>query len=61
MNKEYKKKMKKELARYDMSLRAFLLGYDSWYIGQYLKSMRIVQWTKSHPTLVNKLRGGVIN
>ncbi len=41
MEKDYKNKMSKELARYDMSAKAFLLGYQSWYIGQYIKSLRI--------------------
>ena len=59
MEKDYKNKMSKELARYDMSVKAFLLGYQSWYIGQYIKSLRIVNWTNTHPTLLNKLWGGV--
>lgn len=57
MNKEYKIKMKCELARYDMSLKAYLLNYDSWYIGNYLKAMRIMQWTKAHPNIYNQFRG----
>lgn len=59
MNAEYKTKMKDELSRYNMSLRAFILGYSSWYIGHYIKSMRIVQWTSLHPNIINKLWGGV--
>ena len=58
MNKEYKSKIKCELARYDMSLKAYLLNYDSWYIGNYLKAMRITQWTKAHPNIYNQFRGG---
>ena len=54
MDKEFKLKFKKELSRYYMSIKAFLLGYDSWYIGQYLQSKRIVQWTSSPPSLLNK-------
>ena len=59
MDKEFEAKMKRELSFYNMSLRALLLGYDSWYMGKYLQSMRIVQWTTAHPGLLNKLRGGV--
>lgn len=57
MDKEFKEKMKRELSFYNMSLKALLLGYDSWYIGMYLKSMRIVQWSMTHPSFLNKLRG----
>lgn len=58
MDKEFKEKMNRELSFYNMSLRALLLGYDSWYMGKYLESMRIVQWTAAHPGFLNKLRGG---
>ena len=55
MNTEYKAMMKDELSRYNMSLRAFILGYSSWHIGHYLKAMRILQWTRLHPGITNKL------
>lgn len=59
MDKEYKKLMKAELARYDMSLRAFLLGYHSYQVGRYIKSMRIVQYCARHRNLYYLILRGI--
>lgn len=59
MNKEYKDRINRELNRYDMSLRALILGYDSWFIGTYLRSKRIVAFCATNRSIVNKIRGGV--
>lgn len=47
MDKEYKKHMKEELSFYDMSFKARILRYDSYYIGCYLKRLRCIEWYES--------------
>lgn len=44
MNKDFKRRMQEELCCYDTSFRAFLLGYDSWYIGTYIRCKRITSY-----------------
>lgn len=50
--------MRRELDRYDMSLRAFVLGYDSWFIGTYLRAMRLAVYYKCKSHIIYKLLGG---
>lgn len=59
MDYKYKQAMQAELKRYDMSWKAFLLGYDKYLIGRYIKSLRISQYCDSHPSVYNKIRGGI--
>ena len=58
MNKDFKRKMQEELCRYDTSLKAFLLGYDSWYIGTYIRCKRKSSYYQ-HKSLIHKVIGGV--
>lgn len=37
---DFKRRMEEELRCYDTSFKAFLLGYDSWYIGTYIRCKR---------------------
>lgn len=55
MNKEYKNKIRSELERYDMSFKAFILGYDSWYIGTYIFLKRIVDYYRYNSVITNRL------
>ena len=58
MDKDFKFRMQEELYRYDISIKAFLLGYNSWYIGTYIRCLRHVHYYH-HKSLVHKLiRGG---
>ena len=59
MTKEYKQNIKREFNWYNHSLKAFLLGYQSWYIAQYLKSMRIVAYCDQHKGIYHKILGGI--
>lgn len=59
MNAEYKNRIKTELKRYDMGWKAHILKYDSYYIGSYIKAMRIVQYCESHNSLKNTIIGGI--
>lgn len=61
MEKEFKEKIKQELKRYDMSLRAFVLGYDSWYIGSYLLSMRMAEYYRNKSLTINMLLLRIVN
>lgn len=55
MNKEYKNKIRSELERYDMSFKAFILGYDSWYIGTYIFLKRIVDYYRRNNMITSRL------
>lgn len=57
MNKDFKRKMQEELCRYDTSLKAFLLGYDSWYIGTYIRCKRRFSYYQ-RKSLIHKIIGG---
>lgn len=57
MNKDFKCKMQEELRRYDTSFKAFLLGYDSWYIGTYIRCKRQSSYYQ-RKSLIHKVIGG---
>lgn len=61
MEEEYKEKMRLELKRYNMSFKAFVLGQDSWYIGFYLRALRIVAYNECRTHIFNKLLGGGVS
>lgn len=42
--KKYRKQIAIEQRFYDTSFRAWILGYDSWYIGRCLLYMRYAEW-----------------
>ena len=61
MKKIYREKVREELKMYNMSFKAFLLGYDSWYIGTYIRCKRQSLYYQ-HKSLIHKiLWGGVIS
>ena len=41
---EFKKELQAEQAMYNTSLRARLVGYESFYIGRYLWYLRLCEW-----------------
>ena len=59
IDSNYKLKIKKELKRYDTSLKAFILGYDTWFIGVYLRTMRISIYCEKHPQISNRIIGAI--
>ena len=60
MDTNFKCKMQEELRRYDTSFKAFLLGYDSWYIGTYIRCKRQSSYYQ-RKSLIHKVIGGVTN
>ena len=54
MKKDFKRRMQEELRCYDTSLKAFLLGYDSWYIGTYIRCKRQSLYYQ-HKSLIHKI------
>lgn len=59
MEKEFKAHLKEELTFYDTSLKNFLIGYESWYMGNYIRFLRYSEYYESkQQTLQNKLYGG---
>lgn len=59
MEKEFKAHLKEELTFYDTSLKNFLIGYESWYMGNYIRFLRYAEYYESkQQTLQNKLYGG---
>lgn len=54
MQKDFKCRMREELRYYDTSFKAFLLGYDSWYIGTYIRCKRLALYYQ-HKSLIYKL------
>lgn len=57
MNKDFKRRMEEEQSFYDTSFKAFLLGYDSWYVGTYIRCKRLA-WYYHHKSLIHKIIGG---
>lgn len=59
IDKDYKVKIHEEQKPYDTSMKAFLLGYESFYIGSYLKYMRYAEWfEKNNYNIFYKIIGG---
>ena len=54
MKKIYREKVREELKMYNMSFKAFLLGYDSWYIGTYIRCKRQSLYYQ-HKSLIHKI------
>lgn len=59
MTPEYKKAMKAELKPYDMSWKALILGKDSYYIGRYIKALRISQYCEMKHDIIHRIVGGI--
>lgn len=60
--KEYRMQIASEQNFYDTSFKAWLLGYESWFMGRYILHMRYAEWYGSNrSSLLNKLLGGVIS
>ena len=58
MDKDFKYRMQEELRRYDTSIKAFLLGHDSWYMGTYIRCLRLASYYQ-HKSLIHRvIRGG---
>ncbi|MBS4808619.1 MAG: serine acetyltransferase [Paraprevotella sp.] len=60
MNKDFKRRMQEELCCYDTSFRAFLLGYDSWYIGTYIRCKRITSYYCGKSLIYKMIMGWLI-
>lgn len=60
MNKDFKHRMQEELRRYDTSIKAFLLGHDSWYMGTYIRCMRHASYYQ-HKSLIHMAIIGFYN
>lgn len=61
MKKDFKRRMQEELRCYDTSLKAFLLGYDSWYIGTYIRCKRVVSYYHDKSLICRIVIGGGIS
>lgn len=60
MNKTIIEKIKLEQKFYHPSLRAFILGYERWYISQYLLHLRLAEYYgKSKKKIVRIILGGI--
>lgn len=58
-DRDYRRKIQEEQKMYDHSMKSYILGYERYFIGQYLYTLRMYEWYKSHNNLlVNKLIGG---
>lgn len=57
MDKAYKQAIQEELKPYNMSLKAFLIGDGSYYMGRYIKAMRIAQYGEAHHGLYDRIMG----
>lgn len=60
MDAVFKQKMQEELGRYDTSFKAFLLGYDSWYVGTYIRCKRLASYYNRKSLKHKLIAGGVI-
>lgn len=60
MNRDFKRRMQEELRRYDTSIKAFLLGHDSWYMGTYIRCMRLASYYQ-HKSLIHMAIIGFYN
>lgn len=59
--KEYRKQIAKEQQPYDTSLKAWFLGYESWFIGRYLFFLRYAEWYRLNNSLIfNRILGGCV-
>ncbi len=58
MNKNYREKVLEELKMYNMSFKACILGYDSYFMGKYILCKRKVDYYSNKPSFINKLIGG---
>lgn len=61
-SKEYRKQISIEQSYYNTSLKAWLLGYESWFIGRYLLFLRYAEWYDSNSSnlIIKKLSGGIL-
>lgn len=44
MEKKFKAHLKDELSFYDTSFMKFLIGYESWYMGNYIRFLRYSEY-----------------
>lgn len=58
MDAVFKQKMQEELSQYDTSFKAFLLGYDSWYVGTYIRCKRLASYYNSKSLKHKVITGG---
>lgn len=59
MEKKFKTQLKDELSFYDTSFMKFLIGYESWYMANYIRFLRYSEYYElCKPTLLNRLLGG---
>lgn len=56
--KEFRSEVQQEQKFYDTSIRARILGYDSYYIGRYLNCLRWSEWYDQKSGALNKLLCG---
>ena len=61
-SKQYSMQIALEQKSYNTSIKAWLLGYESWFIGRYILHMRYAEWYENNSsTQLYKLLGEGIN